>query len=153
MILLCLVGIHMLGRDTLDSLHVRCRFRSLLWTMHKCPLKKKSCINAMQLDAYVITFLQNHIYTYAGVTYIYIPAPSLSNWYIMITFVQVTLNTYSDEKYCFTRTSQGGKRVAALSSAIRVRFALRGTIYIDWVLGKEVKTPFSLAKKNIGMLF
>ena len=40
------------------------------------------------------------------------------------------------------RVSSGGKGVAAVTSATRVRFALGGTIYIAWVPGKEVKTPF-----------
>ena len=43
------------------------------------------------------------------------------------------------------RVSSGGKGVAAVTSATRVRFALGGTIYIAWVPGKEVKTPFSIS--------
>ena len=46
------------------------------------------------------------------------------------------------------RVSSSGKGVAAVTSATRVRFALGGTIYIVWVPGKEVKTPFYLAKKK-----
>ena len=43
----------------------------------------------------------------------------------------------------FTRTS-GGKGVAAVTSATRIRFVLEGTIYNTWVPGKEVETSFSL---------
>ncbi|WZY69387.1 hypothetical protein YC2023_001627 [Brassica napus] len=35
------------------------------------------------------------------------------------------------------RVSSGGKGVAAVTSATRVRFVLGGTIYIAWVPGKE----------------
>ena len=47
------------------------------------------------------------------------------------------------------RVNSGGKWLAAVTSATRIRFALGRTIYIVWVSGKEVKTPFLLPKKNI----
>ncbi|KAF3584253.1 hypothetical protein F2Q69_00032229 [Brassica cretica] len=47
----------------------------------------------------------------------------------------------------FTRTS-GGKGVAAVTSATRIRFALGGTIYNAWVLGKEVGIYILIEKKN-----
>ena len=46
------------------------------------------------------------------------------------------------------KTNIFGKGVAAVTSATRVRFVLGGTIYIAWVPGKEVKTPFFFTKKK-----
>ncbi|KAF2555876.1 hypothetical protein F2Q68_00018138 [Brassica cretica] len=46
----------------------------------------------------------------------------------------------------FTRTS-GGKEVAAVTSATRIRFALGGTIYNAWVPGKEVGIYILIEKK------
>uniref|UniRef100_A0A0D3D491 MADS-box domain-containing protein n=1 Tax=Brassica oleracea var. oleracea TaxID=109376 RepID=A0A0D3D491_BRAOL len=39
--------------------------------------------------------------------------------------------------YTSEQVSSGGKRVTAVTSATRIRFALGETIYIAWVLGKE----------------
>ena len=46
------------------------------------------------------------------------------------------------------RVSYGGKGVAAVISATRIRFALGETIYIVWVSGKKVKTLFFYTKKK-----
>ena len=50
------------------------------------------------------------------------------------------------------QVSSGGKRVTAVTSATRIRFALGETIYIVWVLGKEVKNTFFSPKKICGQM-
>ena len=50
------------------------------------------------------------------------------------------------------RVSSGGKEVAAVTSATRVWFAQGGTIYIVWIPGKKVKTPFFTPKKKKNLL-
>ncbi|WZZ64500.1 hypothetical protein YC2023_075870 [Brassica napus] len=50
------------------------------------------------------------------------------------------------------RVGSGGKGVAAVTSAIRVRFLLGGTIYIAWVPSKEVKPFFFYQKKKTNKL-
>ncbi|KAF2545210.1 hypothetical protein F2Q70_00023818 [Brassica cretica] len=46
-----------------------------------------------------------------------------------------------------TKRTSGGKEVAAVTSATRIRFALGGTIYNAWVPGKEVGIYILIEKK------
>ena len=46
------------------------------------------------------------------------------------------------------RVSPGGKGVAAITSVTWVRFALKRTIYVVWISGKKVKTPFFFYQKK-----